>query len=87
MTDLTKGSKQKPQMPQPRTYFLIPMLASIGLWGFWLFALTHWVDLGPTAHGRGGQSSAFWFNFLLLLGLGVGWIVATCLYFRKKDNS
>lgn len=59
--------------------YLAPAAATVGLLAFWMFALLRPVSLGPTAHGAGGQSSAFWFNVLLFVFVVLTWLAAVWL--------
>lgn len=67
--------------------FLVPVTATFALLFFWLYALTHYVYLGDTAHGAGGQSNAAWFNVVLLILLALLWIGALVVHTTRDKWS
>lgn len=67
-------------------YFLAPVAATPALLIFWLWALTHHVNLGPTSHGPNSTSHAVAFNIVLVVMLALMWIGAYWLHDHRGNK-
>lgn len=91
MTDLTKAAPRvAPTKPNPLAFFFLPIVETVSLFVWWLYALTHMVNFpGTTTYSDGDISNGnvVMFNILLIIIVAVSWLVAGWYYAWKKDNS
>lgn len=74
MTYRIRGIQEGGPVKRLRLY-AVPLVMTYGLMLWWLFAILVPVNIGTTAHGEGGQSSAAWFNVVLIVIVVSTWIV------------
>lgn len=84
MTKLTKGSTPK---PNPLLIFFLPVLETVSLLGWWLYAFTHVVNFPGEDYTNHSNGNAVGFNIVLLIILALSWGGASAYWNWRKRNS
>lgn len=72
-------------MREELKHFAVPVVATLGVFAWWFYALTHVVHFPSSAHGRGAPNgNVQGFNVLLVLLLVAIWIAAFWLFSRAS---
>lgn len=87
-TNLSKTEAEAPKSPNPLLIFAAPVLETLALLGWWLYATIHTVNFpGNTTYSDGthDNGNVVMFNVVLMLILALSWIGAS-VYWCWRDN-